>query len=510
MRQQPPFVGRRQVAPSVGFTDYYLAAIPTVDMVLNQVGSVVAVRVWTLSLFQVVRGALLLLNVVLVGRALAATDRGTFRAVAAVLLFPASLAAAAVLESARRSGVAPETIVAVLQTCYWVSILALVLLRRERAEPSSAIANGILLGGAIAAVSVLVALAVGGGRENAYQLSGVDASWGWFLTMKGLTGQLLVAAIVGLMVGGERKTRWPYAVSGVCALATFLTYARTGLVALVAAAAWLLLSRWRRRVLLIVRDVAGIVLVSYLVLSVPHVQTALTDNLALRWQDVLDQNMRDQGKSGSGRATLLPDSWREFLSGDAGDVWFGRGFAGMLDAVQDAGYIRIHTHDDLLDVLLVGGLVGLLSLTVLLVTAWRRLVPPSSRRSRWRYAVAIAFVWAAHAAFTGQLWLPDAMSWYILGLGAMAAALPLQAAAVKPRPGAGHPVPAMAKRADAGRGGRPSPDFDLAGLADEMTDPAAIASLEDGEWPPFENTREAEVEWQPFEGGPWSPPERRQ
>ena len=126
------------------------------------------------------------------------------------------------------------------------------------------------------------------------------------------------------------------------------------------------------------------------------------------------------------------------------------------------------------------------------------------------YAVAIAVVWAAHAAFTGQLWLPDAMSWYILGLGVMAAALPLQAAAVKTRPGAGHPVPAMAEKPDVRRGGRPSPDFDLAGLAGDVKEPAAIASLDDVEWPPFENAREADAEWQPFEGGPWSPPERRQ
>lgn len=411
---------RRPAAPAGRFTDLYLAAIPVIDVVLNEAGNISGVRVWGLSVFQLVRGPLLLLSLALLAPALLKANTRGFRSVAAVFLYPCALVCSAVLEATDRSAVQPETVIAVVQSFYWVAVLALVLLRAERAETSRTLENGILLGGSIAATSVIAAFVLGL-AANPYRSSGVDASWGWFLTMKGLTGQLLASSIVALLVGRERRARWAYAVSGGCAIASFLTYARTGLVALALGALWLLLSKRRRAFFILARDVAVIGLAAYVVLSVPRVQSAIEGNLAARWRDVLDEGMRAQGRSGSGRVTLLPDSWRAFESGDAGDIWLGRGFAGMLDAVERAGYIRIHTHNDALDVLLFGGIVGFAALLVLLATTWRRLMPPFSDWNLWRYSFALVLIWAVHAMFTGQLWLPDAMSWYALGLGAIAA-----------------------------------------------------------------------------------------
>ena len=417
----PTSPSRRPPTRPGRFTDLYLAAIPIVDVVLNEAGNVSGVRLLGLSVFQVVRGPLLLLSLALLAPALSRATRREFRAVSVVFLYPLALASSAVFEAASRWAVQPETVIAVLQSFYWVTVLALVLLRAERAETSRTLENGILLGGTLAAASVLAAFVVGGGEENLYRMSGVDASWGWFLTMKGLTGQLLVASVVAYMVGRERRARWAYAVSGGCAVASFLTYSRTGLVALALGSVWLLVTRRRRRIFILARDLAVVGLTAYVVLSIPRVQSVLSDNLATRWRDVLDEGMRAEGRSGSGRATLLPDSFGAFVSGDAGEIWMGRGFAGMLDAVEKAGYIRIHTHNDPLDVLLVGGIVGFVALALLLVTTWRRLMPPYSNRSHWRYSFALVLVWAAHAIFTGQLWLPDAMCWYVLGLGTVSA-----------------------------------------------------------------------------------------
>ncbi len=410
----------RAVATAAGFTELYLGAIPVLDVVLNQVGNVTGTRLWGLSVFQVARGLLLLASAPLLARGLSRVSDRDFRMVAAVFLYPLALVFSAALEAASRSAVEIETVIAVLQSLYWVVVLALVLLRTGRSGQSRALENGLMAGGVAAAASVIVALVLGGGTRNVYQDAGVDASWGWFLTTKGLSGQLLVCSVVALMVGSERRSWLAYVVAACSATAAFLTYQRTGLVALVIAAVWLFVSRRRRAVWLVIRDLAVIGLAAYVVVSIPRVESVLADNLATRWRDVLDEGMRAQGRSGSGRVSLLPDAWGEFVSGRVGEVWLGRGFAGMLDAVERAGYIRIHTHNDILDVLLVGGIVGFLALVALLATVWRRLMPPFSNPTRWRYSFAIVLVWATHAMLTGQLWLPDAMSWYVLGLGAAA------------------------------------------------------------------------------------------
>jgi len=421
MPQHSTSPARRPAASTAGFTEFYLAAIPLLDVILDQVGNVADVRLLGLSVFQVVRGPLLLLSLALLVPALSRASRSACLAVAAVFVFPCVLVCSGVLEAANRSALQPETLIAVLQSFYWVAVLALVLLRAERAETSHVIDNGLMAGGVLAAICVIVVLYIGGGTRNIYQDSGVNASWGWFFTTKGLSGQLLVCSVVALVAGTERKARWPYAVAACSGAAAFLTYQRTGLVALVFAAAWMFISRWRRGVFILVRDLAVIGAAAYLVLSVPRVQTALVDNLSVRWHDVLDETMRARGRSGSGRASLLPDAWAAFVSGDAVDVSFGRGFAGMLDTVEKAGYIRIHTHNDALDVLLVGGTVGGLALLLLLLTTWRSLISPLAGTVRWRYSFALVLIWAVHAVFTGQLWLPDAMCWYALGLGAVLA-----------------------------------------------------------------------------------------
>jgi hypothetical protein len=397
--------------------DVYLAALPCVDVVLNQIGNLGAITIWGLSVFQAVRGGLLVVSLALLAHELRRCDRRTFRDAAVVFLYPLALTFATVVEVASRSTLEAETVVALLQSFYWVAVLALVLTRVDH-PGSRVIENGLLVAGSVAAASVLIVFVLRGAPENAYQIAGVDASWGWFFTMKGLTGQLLVAGIVAAMVARTRGARWAYGVAAAAVAATFLTYARTGQVALAVALLWLFLTRSRKSPWALAREVAVVGAVVAIALSVPRVQPALADNLSLRWRDVIDEGMRDQGKAGSGRANLLPDSWRAFASGGAVDVVVGRGFAGMRDAVDQAGYSRMHTHNDLLDLLLATGFLGFLAMTWLVATAWRRL---KAAGGQWRYSLAIWLVWGVHGALTGQLWLPDAMAWYGLGLGAVAA-----------------------------------------------------------------------------------------
>jgi hypothetical protein len=92
-----------------------LAALPVIDAVLNQAGNVADVRIWSMSVFQAVRGMLLLLNLVLLATALSAGNRPGFRPVAVVFLYPLALTCSGVLEAAGGQGIRPESVVAILQ-----------------------------------------------------------------------------------------------------------------------------------------------------------------------------------------------------------------------------------------------------------------------------------------------------------------------------------------------------------------------------------------------------------
>jgi O-antigen ligase len=93
----------------------------------------------------------------------------------------------------------------------------------------------------------------------------------------------------------------------------------------------------------------------------------------------------------------------------------------MLDMVYASLGVVVHTHNDLLDMLVIGGVLGLIVLGLIFsgIVVQIRSAKPAS--PEFAVAVAILVVLGCQAFFTGQLFLPDVMSFYLLAITAVLA-----------------------------------------------------------------------------------------
>ena len=83
--------------------------------------------------------------------------------------------------------------------------------------------------------------------------------------------------------------------------------------------------------------------------------------------------------------------------------------------------VVVHTHNDLLDMLVIGGVLGLTVLGLIFtgIVAQIRAARPAS--PEFAVGVAILLVLGCQSFFTGQLFLPDVMSFYLLSITAVLA-----------------------------------------------------------------------------------------
>jgi O-antigen ligase len=139
-----------------------------------------------------------------------------------------------------------------------------------------------------------------------------------------------------------------------------------------------------------------------------------TADLTTRWAD-----LDDPEKAGSGRLLLWTAAARSFLNGNPIEQLLGRGFQGMLDMVYASLGVVVHTHNDLLDMLVIGGVLGLIVLSLIFagIVVQIRSARPAS--PEFAVAVAILLVLGCQSFFTGQLFLPDVMSFYLLAITAV-------------------------------------------------------------------------------------------
>jgi O-antigen ligase len=291
---------------------------------------------------------------------------------------------------------------------FWITVSLLC----QEPEQAEIILRGLAVGAIATATSVMLGFVFGG--LNYYQDDAVNSSAGWFDTAKMITGVLVTGGLV-LLYLGRKKSSWLYSLlASFCFLACVLTYARAGWVALAAVLLWLPVwaalfgrkSEWRSvKRFLVLALAAG--------LLVPAVVN--TEKLFARWNDV-----QDADKAGSGRATFWKVAVNGYVDGTPAQQALGYGYSAMSDMLfLNYGADIKHTHNDMLDMMLVGGVPGACWLLFLIGTLGWRICRTSIRSVEGGAGVAILLVYLFHGQFTGQLWGTDAMSYYMLSLASL-------------------------------------------------------------------------------------------
>ena len=381
-----------------------LAAIPAIDPIVNQIHTIYGLSVGPLSMLQAVRGALFLVALTMVATSVRARGR-VARAVGAVVLSIAfCLTVIATKEGLVSNGLVLPSLIAYSQIGYWLLMWYMGAALITDGAKAGTVARGLVVGALITAASVYYGYAVG--VSTVYRLEGVAASSGWFVSGKGIAGSLVTGALLAAYLGHRRRSPWMTLVALFCLGASFLTYARAGMVALLASLTWLCVwslstrlkaSLWARR--LLITAVCGAAVLIYAV---------GTEDLLLRWAD-----LRSSDAAGSGRVMLWRAAVDNILDGAASNQVFGRGFEGMLDLIYTSVGVRIHTHNDVLDMLMMGGLFGLLVLGLVFSGIVTQL-QAHPKSPEFAVSVGILIVLCCQGFFTGQMFLPDVMAYYLL------------------------------------------------------------------------------------------------
>ena len=161
---------------------------------------------------------------------------------------------------------------------------------------------------------------------------------------------------------------------------------------------WVLHSGRRNRPLVNRRMVVGALLVLVLAggLLYPSLRTRWTADFA-------------QGRPGSGRIEFYGAALRAFTSGSLADAVMGIGYSGVTRTMQERCGLSVHTHSDLFDLLLGGGLLGLgiyMAFFGVLLSTLREVAASSAE---WALMGAACAIVAVMGLITGLLEATHAM-----------------------------------------------------------------------------------------------------
>jgi len=386
-----------------------LAMLPVIDPILNQINTAYGLVIGPLSLLQAMRGAVLI-AAVWVAMTLPPSRGRLRRTVCHITILIGAGVAVIAMNDIALSGLDMSTITAYAQIAYWLTIWYVGVATITDARSALIVAKSLVIGALITGASVYYGYITGSALSAVYSGAGVEASSGWFVSGKGIAGSLVAGALLAAYLGYRRHPCASILLALFCMGASFLTYARSGLIAMCAALIWLSMwsvgtrfstrSSWALR--LVLASLCGAVFAAAVV---------GTADLETRWAD-----LDDPEKAGSGRLLLWTAAARSFLNGSPIEQLLGRGFQGMLDMVYASLGVVVHTHNDLLDMLVIGGVLGLIVLGLIFTGIAVQI--RSARRASPEFAVAVAIllVLSCQAFFTGQLFLPDVMTFYLLAI----------------------------------------------------------------------------------------------
>lgn len=272
---------------------------------------------------------------------------------------------------------------------FWSSSWLLVAVLVRSKKDAIRLLRAVALGAWLTALIVVTCYVTGAGTVAAYALQEVRASIGATgVSVKQTVPYLASCAFVGVYLG--RRGRW---VAGLVAALTLMTatlvsYDRAVQVGLVVAATWIFVWRFflaaRRK-----SHTNERILVVTGLLAVALFGSLGYESLHARWTDDFEKN-----RPGSGRLGFYQAAVERFSEGPAADMLLGVGYSGIRQTMEERCGMSVHTHSDLFDLLLGGGILGLGIYGALLWTLFRffRGVPLHSAECALMGAVGAVFV----------------------------------------------------------------------------------------------------------------------
>lgn len=388
---------------------YLLATIPILDAVLPQVQNLLGLGFGGMSLLQVVHGGIMACAIIylLFQKDLLREDMRLVLGVA--VYFAGVLLIAAIKEIVTTDTLSRESLVDLCKILYWLAMWCVIKLRCRTRHDATIVLYAIMIEAGIIAASVIYGFLTGWGLSN-YDYQQVSDATGGFLTGKYLCGPLLVGALIAFYYGQQRKNWFYVPLVLACLGAMLMTYARAAQVAAAAVVTWLLM--WRMRWLSrsggkswILRFGAPVLLL--IVIGIVYVGPG--DFLA-RWSDISNPY-----QAGSGRATFWKTSLEIYAESGVVDQLLGKGPKLMKDTIGDNHYIRIHTHNDFLDALLVGGVLGAAGLVAVWAAMFENFRKLDRKSIEAAIALSIFLVFLCQGIFTGQIFGMVSMLSYVYG-----------------------------------------------------------------------------------------------
>ena len=386
-----------------------IAAIPTLDCFCNQLNNAFHPHLGPIGFLQALRAVLMValvsISIRAVRREPLLASRLPWSALGAALILSIILSK----ELVSTGGVQIENLESYGQLLYWILLWSTISLLCVKPAQAKLLLKGLAVGSLFTALSVMVGLAAGVG--NFYTSDLVRASAGWFDTPKMITAILVVGGIVILYLGRGVRSWLPTVLAAFCFVACVLTYARAGMVALGMVCGWFIFwrlflcdrheGRWLNRLLVL------------LLLSCIVVPLAVdTHTLLARWSDVGESD-----RAGSGRAAFWKIAADSYLAADLPQQSLGHGYKEMSEMLfRDYGDDIKHTHNDMLDLLLVGGAAGAVWFIGLILAFLKRALRSPIDSAAGAASIAIVLVYLCHSQLTGQIWGTDAMTYYTVSL----------------------------------------------------------------------------------------------
>jgi O-antigen ligase len=323
------------------------------------------------------------------------------------MLFIYSLAIYVSKEVIVTGSVELENVTHYVQIVYWLEVWLLATVAFDTPRRRSFALTCILVAALMSSASIFHGYLIGTRLTYGYQQ--IAASTGLFNTGKGIAGVLVVSGIASAYLLRDRAGSAGAFAACLMFAGAFLTYARAGLVALVAGLftilAWAFVicrdattARWARRLL------TGCLLAG----AIGYVAVGTAD-LTTRWADITDSD-----QAGSGRITFWKVALSSFWNADFSEQMLGRGYVRMCTAIQSGYGMQIHTHSDFLDMLLVGGVLGVVCLLVFWVALLTRLRLLNVASAEYGAGLAILAGFFAQSTLTGQIFDPSTMSVYVI------------------------------------------------------------------------------------------------
>lgn len=384
-----------------------LALIPIVDCAVNQLQNALQLSFGPLSALQTLRGGLTVVMTFMVFAyfySIHASDRMAFGVAA---LFFYCLLIYVCKEVFVTGTLEFESVTHYIQMVYWLEVWGLAVVTFDTPQRRRLALFCILLAGMMACASIFYGYLTG--TRSIYDNQDVVASAGLFDTGKAIAGILVISGMASAYLLRDRADSLGPVVACTMFAGAFLTYARAGQVALFAGLFALLgwasvicrapiATRWARR--LLIWSLLGAA-IGYVVLG--------TANLTARWQDLADPD-----QAGSGRIVFWRIALDSFYDADVSEQVLGRGYVGMYRVMQGGYGLRIHTHNDFLDMLLVGGVLGVFAWLVFWYALVVRLRSLSVTAAGYGAGLAILVGLFAQSVLTGQMFDPSAMSIYLI------------------------------------------------------------------------------------------------